>query len=176
MSSLYGIVAEFTTAEDLLYAAEAAREAGYRKMDAYSPFPVHGISEVLDFDDARLPWLVFIMGAAGCATGFVLQVWTAVFNYPWNIGGKPLFSWPDFIPIAYESTILFAAFTAGLGMLLLNGLPRFYHPIFNTPRFERATSDLFFLCIEVRDAKFDREETAHFLHTHGAHIVSEVEK
>ncbi len=176
MSNIYGLVAEFDSPDTLLRGAEAAREAGYRKMEAYSPFPVHGLSEVMGHDDPRLPWAVFIMGVIGCATGFGLESWTAAVNYPFNIGGKPYFSWPNFIPVAYELTILFAAFTAGLSMLILNGLPRYHHSIFNTPRFERASSDLFFLCIEARDGKYDAEETTQFLENLGAQLVSEVEK
>src|SRR5579862_4038534 len=107
MSILYGLVAEFNDPHDLVHAAAAAREAGYRKLDAYTPFPVHGLAETLEFDDARLPWLIFLAGVAGCVGGFGLQVYTSVYDYPWNVGGKPNFSWPQFIPITYELTILF---------------------------------------------------------------------
>ncbi len=176
MSKMYAMVGEFASPEELMNAAIAVREKGYRKVEAYSPIPIEGLADVLDFDDPRLPWSVFIMGVLGCATGFGLETWTATMNYPWNVGGKPYFSWPNFIPVAYELTILFSAFTAGLGMLILNGLPRLHHPIFNTPRFERASSDLFFLAIEAKDGLFDREETAQMLQDLGAQLVSEVEK
>lgn len=167
-------MAEFDNPDDLLRAAEAAREAGYRKMDGYSPYPVHGLAEILEFHDWRLPWMIFIMGVVGCASGYFMQYYTSAIDYPWNVGGKPYNSWPQFIPITYELTILFAAFTAGLGMLALNGLPRPYHPVFNVPRFERASSDLFFLCIESKDGMFDIEGTAEFLTGLGSKMVSEV--
>jgi hypothetical protein len=176
MSILYGLIAEFNDPHDLVHAAEAAREAGYRKMDAYTPFPVHGLAEAMHFDDWRLPWMIFFAGVAGAATGFGLQVYTSCFDYPWNVGGKPNFSWPQFIPITYELTILFAGLTAVFGMIALNGLPRPHHPIFNAPRFERASSDLFFLCIEAADGLFDREGTEQFLRSLGPQAVSEVDE
>ncbi len=174
-NTLYGIVAEFDEAEQVVHAATEARAAGYRKMDAYTPFPVHGLDEALEFHDARVPWVVFLMGLTGCCSGFALQVYTSL-DYPWNVGGRPLISWPSFIPVTYECTILFAAvFGAVFGMLALNGFPRLHHPIFNAPRFELATQDKFFLCIEAVDPKFDREVTAQFLSGLGPTHVSEVE-
>jgi hypothetical protein len=172
--NLYGLVAEFDDPHDILHAAEAAREAGYRKLDAYTPFPVHGLAEALEFDDWRLPWLIFIAGITGGFTGLALQTYTSVIEYPWNVGGKPYFSWPQFIPVTFELTILFSAGAAVLGMLGLNGLPRPHHPIFNAPHFERASQDRFFLCIEARDGMFDRERTEEFLLNLGPQRVSEV--
>lgn len=174
-STLYGLVAEFNDPHDLVRAADAARKAGYRKMDAYTPFPVHGLADVMGFDDARLPWAIFFAGIAGAGTGLALQFYTSVIDYPWNVGGKPFFSWPQFIPIIFELTILFASLTCVVGMLGLNGLPRLHHPIFNAPRFERASQDLFFLCIEAGDGMFDREGTEEFLRGLGPQRVSEVE-
>lgn len=173
---LHGIVAEFTDAEPLLAAAHRAREAGYTKMDAYSPFPIHGLSDAIGFRDIRLPWLIFLGGLGGAFGGFALQYYTSVIDYPWNVGGKPLLSWPQMIPIIFECTILLAALTAVGGMLALNGLPEPYHSIFNAKNFERASQDRFFLCIEATDPKFDTTETAAFLRSTGAVEVSEVEE
>jgi len=174
-TTLYGLVAEFDDPQDLLRAVEATREAGFRKMEAYTPFPIHGMAEALDFEDFRVPWLIFLAGCAGAVTGLALETYTSVIDYPWNVGGKPFFSWPQFIPVIFELTILFAAGAAVLGMLGLNGLPRLHHPIFNAPRFDRASQDRFFLCIEARDGMFDRERTEDFLLNLGPQRVSEVE-
>lgn len=173
--SLYGLIAEFNDPNDLLRAAKAVRAAGYRKIDAYSPFPIHGLAEELHFDDWRLPWGIFLAGIIGAATGLGLQYYTSVIDYPWNVGGKPNFSWPQFIPIIFELTILVASLFAVFGMIVLNGLPRLHHPIFNAPRFERASQDLFFLCVEAADGLFDREGTEEFLRNLGPQRVSEVE-
>lgn len=174
---LYGMVAEFDDPEDLVVAVKAARVAGYRKMDAYTPFPVHGLYEedALNVNDWRLPWVIFLAGLGGAAAGMGLQWYTSVVDYPWNVGGKPAFSWPQFIPISFELTILFAALTGVTAMILLNGLPRPHHPIFNAPRFELASQTRFFLCIEAIDPKFDREETEEFLLGLNPQTVSEVE-
>lgn len=160
---LYGIVAEFTEPDQLLAAAQQAYAAGYRKMDAYSPLPVEGLSEALGFQQTRLPLLVLFGGIVGGLLGYGLQYWTAVIDYPLNIGGRPYHSWPMFIPIAFETTILLSALTAVLGMLALNGLPMPYHPVFNAPGFSMASTDRFFLCIEAEDEKFDLQETPKFL-------------
>jgi len=174
-TTLYGLIAEFDDPHDLLRATEAAREEGYRKMDAYSPFPIHGLAEALDFNDFKVPWLIFLAGCTGTFTGLLLQSYTAIFDYPINVGGKPFFSWPQFIPVMYELTILFASGACFIGMLGLNGLPRLHHPVFNAPRFDRASQDRFFLCIEARDGMFDRERTEDFLLKLGPQRVSEVE-
>ncbi|HWD41361.1 MAG TPA: DUF3341 domain-containing protein [Fimbriimonas sp.] len=171
----YGLVAEFTSPEALMDAAEAAREAGYKKMDAYSPFPIHGLSEAIGFSDKKVPWTVFFCGLCGCFIGYSLEWYTAVIDYPLNVGGKPLNSLPAFIPPAYECTILLASFGAFFGMLAYNGLPKPYHSIFNTPGFQRASQDRFFLAIEVKDPKYDAVKTRTFMEGLSPINVSEVE-
>ncbi len=173
---LHGIIAEYEDSEQLLSAAKRAREAGYTKMDAYSPFPVHGLAEAIGFEDHKVPWTVFIAGVVGAVAGFALQYYISVVDYPLNVGGRPFLSWPSFIPVTFETTVLFAAFGAFIGMLAFNGLPQPYHPIFNAPRFERASQDRFFLCIEATDPLFDRVKTRQFLENTGARLVSEVEE
>jgi hypothetical protein len=173
---LYGLMAEFDGPNDLVAAANKAREAGYRKMDAYTPFPIEELPEALGFRHNRLPLLVLIGGIAGAISGYALQYWASVIEYPINVGGRPLHSWPSFIPPTFETTVLFAALTAVLGMLALNGLPMPHHPVFNAPRFALATRDAFFLCIEAVDPKFDREQTQYFLQQLGAKQVAEVER
>ncbi len=172
---LYGIVAEFDTPEAVTEAANRAREAGYKKMDAYTPFPVEGLDQALGMTNTRLGWVVLWMGITGGLLGFFMQWYANVVYYPLNIGGKPLNSWPNFIIITFECTILFAAFTSGLFMLGRNGLPQPYHSIFNTPNFETATRDHFFLCIEATDSLFDESKTRSFMDSLGALRVSEVE-
>jgi len=173
--SLYGLMAEFESPAELLGAAERAYEEGYRRMDAYTPFPVHGLAEALGFRRTRLPLLVLCGGIAGCIGGYFLQYWIAAIDYPLNIGGRPLNSWPAFIPVTFELTILVAALAAVLGMLALNGLPMPYHPVFNVPAFELASRNRFFLCIESSDAKFEPDETRHFLQSLKAQVVFDVE-
>ena len=172
--AIYGLLAEFGAAEALVAAARRSREAGYRQMDAYSPFPIEELTEALGIRKTRLPLLVLLGGVLGGVGGYLLQYWTATVSYPLNVGGRPLHSWPAFIPVAFELTILGAALFAVLGMLALNGLPMPYHPVFNVPRFALATRDRFFLCIEAHDALFDREKTAIFLRDLGASEVTEV--
>ncbi len=174
-TDLYGVVAEFDTPEAVIDAANQAREAGYKKMDAYTPFPVNGLDEALGMTNTRLGWFVLFMGITGGLAAFAMQYYANAIFYPLNIGGKPLNSWPNFIVITFESTILFAAFTAGLFMLARNGLPQPYHSIFNTPNFGAATRDHFFLCIEATDEKFDADETGEFLRALGPLRVSKVE-
>jgi hypothetical protein len=160
---IYGLMAEFGTPEAVVAAAERARAEGYRRIDAYSPFPVEGLAEAVGFHKNRLPLIVLIGGLIGCASGFYLQYWVHVLDYPINIGGRPLNSWPMFIPVTFELTILLAALAAVFGLLVLNGLPMPYHPVFNVERFELASRNRFFLCIESRDAKFDGDATRRFL-------------
>ncbi len=171
----YAIVAEFTSAEALLTAAEQTADAGYREIDAYTPFPVHGLSDALRFHDIKVPWLIFTGGLCGAFFGFTLQWYTAAVDYPLSVGGKPFNSLPSFFPVTFECTILFSALTAFVCMFGLNGLPKPYHSIFNTPGFQRASIDRFFLAIEVKDPKFDEKETKAFLEGLGAVAVSEVE-
>jgi hypothetical protein len=172
---VYGLVAEFDNAEALTEAAEKAKAAGYRTMDAYTPFPVHGLDEALGFKPTRLPWLVFACGLLGASGFFLFMTWVNVVDYPINIGGRPYFSWPAFIPITFEGMVLLGAFSAVFGLFGACGFPQPYHPVANAPRFERASSDLFFLCIEAKDSKYDATQTRRFLESLGAQAVSEVE-
>jgi hypothetical protein len=172
---LHGVMAEFTEAEALVEAARAAYREGYRAMDAYSPLPIEGLAEAIGFRHTRLPLLVLGGGLLGCAGGFFLQYYLSVVAYPINVGGRPLNSWPAFIPITFEMTVLVASISAVLGMLALNGLPMPYHPVFNVARFALATRNRFFLCIEARDPKFDRAATSAFLVGLGAREVMDVD-
>jgi hypothetical protein len=156
-------MAEFDSAQSLLDAAHKVSAAGYTKTDAYSPFPIHGLAEALGFHDRRISKFVLAGGIAGALGGYGLEYWTSAIAYPLNIGGRPLHSWVSFIPPAFETTILFAAFTAGITMIALNGLPMPYHPVFNAARFDRASQDAFFLAIEAGDPKFDERATREFL-------------
>ena len=174
-ANLYGLMAEFKSADALLEAAHKAYAQGYRLMDAYSPLPIHGLAEAVGYRKRILPWLVLAGGFCGMVGGFFLQYWVSAVEWPLNVGGRPLNSWPSFIPVTFECTILAAALTAVLGMLALNGLPKPYHPVFNAPRFAKASSDRFFLCIEARDARFEPAQTRSFLETLDAHEVMEVE-
>lgn len=171
---IYGLMAEFDSPTDLVVAARSAYEAGYRKMDAYSPFPIEEAAEAIGFHHTRLPLVVLVGGILGCVGGYGLQYWISALDYPLNIGGKPYNSWPSFIPVTFETTVLMAAFAAVLGMLALNGLPMPYHPVFNAPRFALASKDRFFLCIEAVDPKFDRDLTYRFLRDLHARDVTEV--
>jgi hypothetical protein len=173
---IYGLMAEFEAPDDLLRVARRAYEEGYRHMDAYTPFPVEGLAEAIGFRRNGVPLLVLIGGIIGCAGGFLLQYWASAIAYPLNVGGRPYLSWPSFIPVTFEMTVLAAALAAVLGMLALNRLPEPYHPVFNVPRFAFASRDRFFLCIEATDPKFDREATESFLKVAGAREVFEVER
>jgi hypothetical protein len=173
--TLYGILAEFTSPQELFDAVLRVREEGYRDVDAYTPFPVEEISEALGHRGSRLPIIVFVGGALGAASGYFLQLWTNAIDYPLNVGGRPLNSWPMFIPITFEMTILFAVLSAVLGMFALNRLPKPYHPVFNWPRFARASRDRYFLGIQSTDPKFDRDATRAFLLSLRPYEVAEVE-
>ncbi len=173
---IYGLVAEFQNPNELVSAARQAHEAGFRRMDAYSPFPIHELTHALGVRRTKLPLVVLAGGLTGTGTALLMQWFSAVVHYPLNVGGRPLASWPAFIPITFELTILFAAFATVLGMLGMNGLPMPYHPIFNAPRFALASRDRFFLCIEAKDPLFELEKTSRFLETVGATVVSEVEE
>ena len=172
---LYGLMAEFSGPNEVVAAARHVHEAGYRKVDAFSPYPMEALSEALELHHSRLPLLVLLGGAAGLVAGYGLEYWVSVIEYPLNIGGKPLHSWPAFIPPAFETTILFAALTAVLGMLALNGLPEPYHPVFNAPNFALATRDRFFLAVEANDAQFDHGAVVQLLKSLGAIEVNDVE-
>jgi hypothetical protein len=172
---VYGLLAEFHTPAEVVDAAHRVREAGYTKVDAYSPYPIEELMEALRIGHSRLPRLVLVGGILGALSGWALQYWAAVIEYPMNIGGRPVNAWPAFIIPSFETTILFAAGAAVLGMLALNGLPEPYHPVFNLPNFALATRDKFFICIEAADPKFSRAETAKFLRSLGASEVQEVE-
>ena len=161
----HGAMAAFDDGDALLAAADRAREAGYTRMDAYSPFPIEGLNEALGHKHTKLSMIVLAGAIIGGLSGFMMQYWMEAIDYPKNIGGRPLVSWPAFIPATFEMTILLGAFSAVLGMLALNGLPQPYHPVFNVPQFRRASRDGFFLVIESDDPKFDQEGTKGFLQT-----------
>ncbi|HVQ28666.1 MAG TPA: DUF3341 domain-containing protein [Vicinamibacteria bacterium] len=172
---VHGILAEFKTPDAVVAAARRVHEAGYTKVDAYSPYPIEELGEALDLHKSHLPKIVLVGGICGFLAGWGLEYWAAVLEYPMNIGGRPFYSWPAFIVPAYETTILFAAMGAVFGMLALNGLPQPYHPVFNVPSFALASRDKFFICIESRDPKFDPAQTKTFLASLGASEVTEVE-
>jgi hypothetical protein len=171
---IYGLMAEFQDPNELVAAAHRAYHEGYRRMDAYSPLPIEELHEAIGFGHTRLPLIVLIGGIIGGLSGFALQWWASAVAYPLNVAGKPLFSWPAFIPVTFECTILGAALSAVFGMLALNGLPQPYHPVFNVPRFSLASRSGFFLCIEAADAKFDVSRTREFLESLGASEVTTV--
>jgi hypothetical protein len=172
---LYGVIAEFDNPNDLVHAARKTYEAGYRRINGYSPYPIEELSEAIGFTHTRLPLIVFIGGLIGAIGGFMMQYYIEVIDYPINVGGKPYNSWPAFIPITFETTVLCAAFSAVLGMLILNKLPQPYHPVFNVPNFAMATRDRFFLAVEANDPKFNHDEVVAMLKGFGATEVSDVE-
>jgi hypothetical protein len=172
-ATLYGLAAEFETDAELMHAAEQAYGQGYRRMDGYTPFPIEGLAEALG-KRTRIPLLVLCAGIVGGCSAYFMEWFANVVSYPMNIGGRPLHSWPAFVPITFELTVLGAALTAFFFSLGLNGLPRPYHPMFNLPAFERASQDRFFLCIEADDALFDQGKTRAFLESLGPLMVAEV--
>lgn len=172
---LYGIMAEFEGPSELISAARRTYEAGYRRINGYSPYPIEELSEAIGFTHSSLPLIVFIGGLLGGIGGFAMQYWIEVINYPINVGGKPYNSWPAFIPITFECTVLVAAFSAVLGMLILNKLPQPYHPVFNAPNFALATRDRFFLVVEASDPKYKHDEVAALLKSLDAMEVNDVE-
>jgi hypothetical protein len=173
-SPVYGMMAEFTDPNELVAAAHRAYHEGYRCMDAYSPLPIEELHEAIGFHHTRLPLIVLIGGIVGGLSGYLLQFWSSTLAYPLNVGGRPLHSWPAFIPVTFECTILGAALAAVFGMLALNGLPQPYHPVFNVPRFALASRNRFFLCIESRDPRFQLERTRAFLESLGPREVTTV--
>ncbi len=171
---IYGIMAEFDSATYLVEAAHRTHEAGYSKIDAYSPFPVEGLAEAMGFHKNAVPLVVLIGGLLGGLSAYALQYWISVVSYPVNVGGKPYHSWPAFIIVTFEMTILFGGIFAVFGMLALNGLPMPYHPVFNVPRFAFATKDRFFLIVFSTDPKYSASETRRFLESLGPRSISEV--
>jgi hypothetical protein len=174
IKSIYGVIAEFDNPTALVNAARAARERGYRNLDAYSPFPIEELTDALHLHHNKLPLIVLAGGIVGGLLGYLLQYYVTVIYFPINVAGRPLHSWPSYIVITFETTILFAALSAVLGLLALCGLPMPYHPVFNVPRFALASRNRFFLCIQARDPLFDREQTCQFLETLEPREVSEV--
>ena len=169
---LYGVMAEFGSIDDLIGAIEKTRKRGYTQMDAYTPFPSHDVIHALHLPPSKLPWIVLAGGLLGAVCGYGMQYWMSVIDYPLNIGGRPFHSWPYFIPITFECTILFASLSAVFGMLGLNRLPTPYHPVFNDPKFALASRDAFFLCVEATDPKFDRDDlVAFFTQLEAAHVA-----
>jgi len=173
---IYGLLAEFNTPGELVQATEAAHAAGYRRMECYTPYPVEEAAVALRFHKNRVPLVTLLGGLMGVTTAFLMETWIAVWSYPLNIGGRPLFSWPAFIIPAYEWTILFAGLSAAFGMCALNGLPQLYHPLFNAPNFRQGvTTDKFFLCLEATDPRFSIMETRALLEQFSPASVVEVE-
>ena len=172
---LYGLLAEFEDPQALTVAATRTYAEGYRKTDAYSPFPIEHVWEAMGVHDRPVSFFVLCGGIVGMIAGFGLCYWVSTIAYPLNIGGRPMNSWPSFIPVTFELTILIASFAAVISMIALNGLPMPYHPVFNVPSFARASQDKFFLAIEATDPKFDRTRTFEFLKSLGALEVNEVE-
>lgn len=172
---LYGLMAEFDNPTDLVAAAREAYEAGYRKINGYSPFPIEALQEAIGFHKTGMPLIVLIGGIVGAVLGYGMQYYLAAVDYPLNVGGRPNHSWPSFIPITFEMTVLCAALAAIFGMLALNGLPQPYHPVFNAPNFELASRDRFFLAIEAKDPLFEYEKTLEFMKSLNAREVVDVE-
>jgi hypothetical protein len=172
--AIYGVMAEFESPSALVSATHAAVHQGYKKLDAYSPFPIEELNDALHLHKNKLPLIVLCGGICGTISGFGLATYITVFHYPLNIAGRPLYSWPAYVIPGFELTILFASIAAVLGLLALCGLPMPYHPVFNVPRFALASRERFFLCIEANDPLFDKERTTRFLESLEPKEVSEV--
>ncbi len=173
--SMFGVLAEFETPHQLVRCAEQVRDAGFTRWDCHTPFPVHGLDRAMGLRDTKLPWVVMLAGATGLGAAILMQWWMNAKNYPLIISGKPLFSLPAQIPVAFEVTVLFASLASFIGMFVFNGLPRFYHPTFRSGRFKRVTTDRFFVCIETADPKFDASKTEQLLTKCGATHVEWLE-
>ncbi len=171
---VYGLLAEFGNPEALVHAAHCVHEQGYRRFDAYSPFPVEGLSEAMGFRRTRMPVVMFCGGLLGCVGAWAMQYYCAAISYPINIGGRPLNSWPSWVPVMFELTVLVSALSGVFGLLALCGLPQPFHPLFNVPRFSHASRDGFFLCVEARDPKYDKDLTRQFLEGLHPREVTEV--
>lgn len=174
--NVYGLLAKFHTQEDLIAAVERAHQAGYRKFDAYTPYPVEGLARAMHLKPSPLPYIMLAGGVLGAVLSFGMQAYSMAIDYPLNIGGRPLFSWPAYIPITFESTVLLAALSGFLGLFLLTRLPQPYHPVFRSEDFHtHASQDAFYLGIEAGDPQFDSEETRRFLEGLGSELVTELE-
>ena len=173
-SSVHGLMAEFDSAQELVTAAHRTHNAGYHKIDAFSPFPIEGLADAIGFHKNRVPFVVLVGGIIGGLSGYLLQYYVAAITYPTNIGGRPYHSWPSFIVVTFEMTILFAGLSAVFGMLALNGLPMPYHPVFNVPEFKKASESGFFLVISSTDPKYDDARTREFLKGLAPRMISEV--
>lgn len=171
---IWGLLAEFDNPQQLFTACESVRDEGYRHWDAHTPFPVHGLDGAMGMSASKVPWIVLGMALMGTTIGLTLQWWTSAVDYPIMIAGKPFESWPAWVPVTFELTILLGAFGAVFGMLGLNKLPTFNHPLFNSQRFERATDDKFFIAIESRDPNYDAKKTKKLLQKLGATNVEEI--
>lgn len=172
---LWGLMAEFEDEEGIVHATEQAVNAGYKRVEAYTPYPVEQIFDLLHLHKNNVALVILITGLVGCAVGFFMQYFAAAIHYPLNVGGRPFNSWPAFIPVMFECTVLFASFGAIVGMLVMNGLPRPHHPVFELERFQYALQDRFFLYIDAEDAQFDLHATRQFLESLKPYEVSEVE-
>lgn len=173
---VYGLLAEFSTPEALTEAVRRSRRDGLRSLRAFTPYPVEDVEEALELPKSRVPPIMFAGGVLGGLTGYGLQYFATVWSYPWNVGGRPFHSWPLYIPVFFETTVLGSALFGFVGMLALNGLPKPYHPVFNVPQFARASREAFFLCVEAKDPHFDIHGTSYFLENCGAQAIYEVPK
>lgn len=175
-SKVFGVLAQFDTAQDIFHACEKVRDAGYTRWDAHTPFPVHGLDSAMGLRPSKLPWIVLGMALTGASCALLLQWWTSAVDYPMVIAGKPLFSWQAFVPVTFEVAVLFGALGALFGMLGLNRLPQHYHPVFRSTAFERASDDKFFISIEAQDPRFDAARTVDMLRSVGATHVEMLEE